>query len=268
MPCILFAENFDAHNSCCRYHSHFCFSFISRLRSRSPTPLLAVEAGNEGAYELDDNCGTLFQDISATGTQLILTDDDNEQVNFGFDFDFYGSTYNDLFVGSNGFITFTGGSNDFSNEDFSAGDTLDDLPAMAVYWDDWNPADADSDAVYWQVQGAAGSQTLTVQWNQLVRFLGAAGEDVTFQAVIHEDTTMMEFRYLDLIDGGAGDNGASATIGIHDGADDFLQHSFNTAGSVIGGQSICIEFVEAVPEPATAGIIALAMGGLLLRRKK
>ncbi len=212
----------------------------------------------------------LFVDISATGTLLALTDDDSENVNYGFNFEFFGETYTDLFVGSNGFITFTAGSTDFSNEDLSNGsDTLDDLPAAAVFWDDWNPADTDSDGVYWQVDGSAGSQTLTVQWNNLVRFLGGPGEEVTFQAVIHEDSTMIEYRYLDVIDSGTGDNGASATVGIYDGSadGDFVHVSFNEA-VIESGHSYCFEFVTPIPEPTSFGFLALGLAGLAIRRKR
>ena len=46
-----------------------------------------------------------LRDIQATGTALVLTDDDSELVPIGFEFSFYGNTFDTVFVASNGFQT-------------------------------------------------------------------------------------------------------------------------------------------------------------------
>ncbi|MCB1088413.1 MAG: DUF4347 domain-containing protein, partial [Verrucomicrobiae bacterium] len=71
-----------------------------------------------------DPSGSGFVDISAFGTALSLSDDSSRRQDIGFEFEFFGVSYTELYIGSNGFVTFGGGSSDYTNEDFSAGSTL------------------------------------------------------------------------------------------------------------------------------------------------
>ncbi len=60
---------------------------------------LADPDGNEPAFR--------FEDISITGTELPLADDEvSSPIPIGFSFDFYGRAYDELYVGSNGMLTF------------------------------------------------------------------------------------------------------------------------------------------------------------------
>src|SRR5262249_47575529 len=59
------------------------------------------------------------------------------------------------------------------------------------------------------------SQHLTIQWNK-IRFFsgGTAGDTLTFEAQLYADGRI-QFNYSDLVSGSAaGNNGASATVGI------------------------------------------------------
>ena len=178
--------------------------------------------------------GGAFDDISGSGTGLGSGDDDTDQINIGFDFDFYGNTYSQVNVGSNGFLTFGGGATEFNNQDLEAGQTIGNLPAIAGFWDDLDPSSANSDDIYYEVKGSPGNQELIVQWNQIVPFQGIAGQEITFQIVLSEGSSEFEIRYLQ---SGLGANaqGASATIGITDGASSFEQHSFNTVNAIPDG---------------------------------
>ena len=69
---------------------------------------------------------------------LGLGDDDFEEVDFpvGFTFPFCNGTYTSVFVGSNGFVTFGVGSEDFSE---SVSDFLAQPPRIAPLWVDLSP---------------------------------------------------------------------------------------------------------------------------------
>jgi hypothetical protein len=72
----------------------------------------------------------------AGGTNLPLSDDDSEPVNPGTPVELYGVSYDTIYVGSNGFITFTGGDSDYTEsleEHF-------EQPRVSALWDDLNPA--------------------------------------------------------------------------------------------------------------------------------
>ncbi|MFK7769637.1 MAG: VCBS domain-containing protein, partial [Mariniblastus sp.] len=175
--------------------------------------------------------GGAFDDISGTGTAIASGDDDSDQINIGFNYDFFGSSYNQLFIGSNGFVTFGGAATEFNNQDFSAAQTIGNRPAIAAFWDDLDPTNAASGGIFYEVQGTPGDQELIIQWNQIVPYNGGAGDEITFQIVLSESTAEFEIRYLET---GAGANaeGASATIGVSDGGANFTQYSFNTANAV------------------------------------
>lgn len=181
----------------------------------------------DGYTASHDTTTSAFEDISRSDdhARLSLGDDDSAEIGIGFDFTFYGRTYSKVHVGSNGFLTFDKGSDDYTNEDFSDGSTLDGLPAIAVLWDDWDPDDSDSDAIYHETVGSAGSRQLIVQWHKIVRYRGS--NPGTFQLVLSEADGSIEFRYQDLTVGRGANNGESATIGISDGGSRNTQFSYN-----------------------------------------
>jgi hypothetical protein len=157
-----------------------------------------------------------FEDISATGTVITgLTDADDASVSIpiGFTFPFYGVSNTDVFVSTNGLLTFGAAQTAFTNADLT---TTPTQPAIAVFWDDMHTAGGLPDSnVFFQVSGAGPDQHLTIQWNQ-VRFFsgGTAGDTLTFQAQLFPNGRI-KLNYLDLASGAAaGNNGASATVGV------------------------------------------------------
>jgi hypothetical protein len=157
-----------------------------------------------------------FEDISATGTvitELTGVDDASVSIPVGFTFPFYGVSNTDVFVSSNGLLTFGAAQTAFTNADLT---TTPTQPTIAVFWDDLHTAGGLPDSnVFFQVSGSGPDQHLTIQWNQ-VRFFsgGAAGDTITFQAQLFPNGRI-KLNYLDLASGAAaGNNGASATVGV------------------------------------------------------
>ncbi|MCB1087626.1 MAG: DUF4347 domain-containing protein, partial [Verrucomicrobiae bacterium] len=172
--------------------------------------------------------GSNYTDISGTGTPVSMTDDSNWLWTFGSGatFNFYGGTYTQLYVGSNGFVTFGGGSNDYTNEDLTGGNTLDNLPAIMPLWDDWNPGATSGNEVFVQMTGTAGNHQYIVQWSNIVHY--NASQTASFQMVLSESDGSIEFRYQDVDVETAYDFGSSATIGISNGSTQYSQFSFET----------------------------------------
>jgi hypothetical protein len=72
----------------------------------------------------------------AGGTVISLSDDDSEPISLSTPVQFYGVPYNQVYVGSNGYLTFTEGDTDFS-------ETYDDhfaIPRLSMVFDDLNPS--------------------------------------------------------------------------------------------------------------------------------
>jgi hypothetical protein len=78
-----------------------CISLIAQ-----PATGLTVDQYGHVAIPIDNN----LRNIGATGTQLVLGDDDTAvDVPIGFDFQFYGNTYSTVSIRSNGYMGFTPG---------------------------------------------------------------------------------------------------------------------------------------------------------------
>jgi hypothetical protein len=158
----------------------------------------------------------MFEDISGSGTPLSLGDDAVATVDLPFGFSFYGESYSQAVVSSNGFISFNADAgSDLSNDPIPTAGGTDNL--IAVFWDDLNPAVAASDDVYVQDMGDG---RFIVQWNQIVRFGQTA--PLTFQAILSAGGgILLQYETVDL-------TGVTATVGIEnaDGTDG-LEASFN-----------------------------------------
>jgi serine protease AprX len=98
-----------------------------------------VEFRPDGTGDYYDLCGYESDELPtdpAGGTTIPLSDDDSESVNPGTPVELYGTSYNTFYVGSNGFITFTGGDSDYTEsleEHF-------EQPRISGLWDDLNPS--------------------------------------------------------------------------------------------------------------------------------
>jgi hypothetical protein len=204
---------------------------------------LDIDAPFQFDYTVDDTCATIFDDISATGTGLALTDDGEAAIQVPFDFGFYGTIYSapfDVQVGNNGAVIL--------NDNSSQVGTGAAMPSsglglgVAPFWDDLDDETGD---VYWEVKGTSPNRQLIVQWDNRPHYNGIG--DATFQAVFDEATSVITFVYEDVDFGDAlYDFGVSATVGIQDAGNSIAdEYSYNTASLSDG---MCISFTpEYVP---------------------
>ncbi|MGZ8661952.1 MAG: hypothetical protein ACXWYI_07745 [Actinomycetota bacterium] len=220
-------------------------------------PASAASIGPDGfGYIGNTTGGSAFEDLngSLTATAILQNVDDvTAQVPLGITFPFYGVMYTDVFVSSNGLLTFGAGDADFVNTDLMTDFTTIVQPLIAPMWDDWvTLCDAavppDFDVVYYETVQTPVPH-FVVQWEAVSPFTICSATDwFTFQAALYEDGSI-EFRYDDVQAVVANDFGASATVGIRDFppsgdlpvlVPNILQFSFNTA-SLSDGQSMRIE---------------------------
>jgi gliding motility-associated-like protein len=126
-----------------------------------------------------------------TGTQLFMTDDSQQgPFSIGFNFCFYGQTYSQFIIGSNGWIAFSSPQ--------STAFTANSIPsaAMAVPrncimgpWQDWHPGIGGQ--IRYQMSGVAPCRKLTVSWIGIPMFQ-CTGNLGTFHIVIYESTNVIE----------------------------------------------------------------------------
>jgi hypothetical protein len=166
----------------------------------SPSSTLAVD---EFGYVGDDSEPYAWIDATAGGTPVNFGNPDDgfsDMVDIGFEFDFYENTYTHLSIGTNGFISFDGGSSALSNQPLPQDTAPNNI--IAPFWDDLT---VETGAVYYK----QFSSYFVIEWYQAVKF--GTSDQLTFEVVLYENGDIL-FQYLDL-------NGdlESATVGIEDG---------------------------------------------------
>ena len=157
-----------------------------------------------------------FIDITGTGTPTMQGFDDgyfslDSSTLGGFNFSFYGQSYNSLYFSSNGLITFKQGNSEFSNQDLTSDPST---PTISPLWDD-QIIDNDSapSAVYYQVEGTK----LIIEWSNVSFYYDPSATPVTYEAVLDSSDNSIQFNYANLNAGyPPHDNGGSATVGIKD----------------------------------------------------
>ncbi|MFC1896682.1 S8 family serine peptidase, partial [Thermodesulfobacteriota bacterium] len=178
-----------------------------------------------GCYTYDDDpTNYSWEDISDTGTNLDLSDDDWEYSSIPFDFTFYGQNYNDVAVGSDGTVHFA---------DIPLGNWNVGIPNTNIYgihtfiaalWGDLNPQTGG--AVYWEVKGTAPNRRLIVEWYNVPRFDNIG--DCTYEVILYEGSNEIKLQYKDVDFGNTSyDYGARATVGIQKSGTEGLQYSYN-----------------------------------------
>ena len=167
----------------------------------------------------DETGGPLYQwnDISSTGMELATVsncDDCYQVLGLSFQFPFYGNEFNQIYVGSNGYITFGGGSTAYTNYPIPYANSPANL--VAGFWDDLCPEYGGT--VYFQ----DFEDHAVVQFEEVVPYSDYGS--VTFQMVLKYDGTLT-FYYENLTA-----PTTNSTVGIQNSSrDDGLQVVYNAS---------------------------------------
>jgi len=154
----------------------------------------------------DEPSGPIFDwvDISGIGTPLVLASDDETQTGIllGFDFPYYGGTFNSVNVCSNGWLSFTNTTTDFTNDPLPNSGAPENL--LAAFWDDLTLS---SGRAYSYRDG-----TRFILAYVGVPRLGSGGP-YTFEVILYPSGRIV-YQYLEM----QGTRLNEATIGIQNGA--------------------------------------------------
>ncbi|OLC55098.1 MAG: hypothetical protein AUH92_02895 [Acidobacteria bacterium 13_1_40CM_4_69_4] len=188
----------------------------------------ASQAGGSGGpdafgyryVDSDQPGGPVFEwsDLTQSGSGISidsLTSDDqiSEAIPLGFQFPFYGQTFDSVRVSTNGFLTFTGSDAPYANSSLPNPAAPPNL--IAPLWDDLK-FDYSSRAYY-----SGDPNSFTVQYTGVLPYAGVGS--FTFQVTLYRTGEVL-YRYLSM----SADTG-SATVGIQDGTQTVgLQIAFNS----------------------------------------
>lgn len=189
---------------------------------------------------VQSGAGSAFEDISAVGTPVALTDDSDVLVPVGFTFPFYSGSYTDVRIVSNGFLNFSASSTAFVNVPIPNAA----VPNNSVYalWDDLNPGAGGQ--VHYATLGTAGiNQRFIAQWTNVPQYNQT--DSNTFQAVLFPNGDV-ELRYAAIApDFTVGSDTGGATVGVEN-SDGTIATSVPIAG-VVSNTSILLSVTGGGP---------------------
>jgi gliding motility-associated-like protein len=148
-----------------------------------------------------------------TGTSLFMGDDTQQgPFNIGFNFCFFGTTYTQFYVGSNGWVSFSGGQpTTFTTQTIPTGNALVPKNCIMGPWQDWHPGLGGQ--IKYQTTGVAPCRKLIVSWIGVPMFSCTSNQG-TFHIVIYESSNYIE-NHIQNKPACLQWQGGTATQGIH-----------------------------------------------------
>lgn len=124
-----------------------------------------------------------------TGTSLTMSDDSQQgPFNIGFSFCFYGNTYTQFYIGSNGWISFSPNQpTTYTSASLPSATTP--VNSIMGAWQDWHPGLGGQ--IRYQIQGTAPCRKMVVSWIN-VPFYNCTTVTGTFHIVLYESTNVVE----------------------------------------------------------------------------
>ena len=192
--------------------------------------------------------------IDVTSGNLIdLSGDDkvSDLIPIGFDFQFYENSYNQLYVTTNGVITFGDSTYSFENREMPF--LVEPQNIIAPFWDDLHVPTSTSGAVYYQ----GNTDRFVIAWHNVARYPNTS-DLLTFETILYKNGDIC-FQYQTL--SGILDE---ATVGIEDAdGTDGLTYLHNAPGLDLleGAKKIC--FIKPTPNYRVK-MLPIYQGGLII----
>jgi len=177
---------------------------------------------NDGLGDICDNCPAdvnvigyysfttvRFNYINCFNGTTAIDNGVNQSVliPIGFSFDFSNHVYTQVWISSNGYITFDSESSDPANVCLPDENEPNNL--IAPFWDDLSAGAT----VKVLLLGTSPDRRLVIEWMDAGH--GESSGSITFEMVLYEMNNEIRFQYLDTVFGQPDYNdGASATIGL------------------------------------------------------
>lgn len=193
-----------------------CVISADRTYVRGPSPLSWTDA-----------CTT-----PGASLWLTLSDDGVVPVNIPFTFQFYGIPYGMVNVSANGLLSFSSSSVTWNNTILPTANVPN---SVFAFWDDL----IQRTGVCTVTTGTAPNRRFITQWNNAT-FFGSLDltANLTFEAVLSEQTQTIDLLYQTMTGEGLRSSGSSATIGIQEGAGaGFDLVAFNTPRAIRSGDA-------------------------------
>ncbi|MDF3025769.1 MAG: hypothetical protein K0S23_76 [Fluviicola sp.] len=165
-------------------------------------------ATDPGFLVSDNQCGPGFIDISSTGTDLGLFDDDEFGLTLPWAWTVNATTVNTVTIGNNGGVLFNTLVGNVAYTAFGNG--------MFPYNQDLNTAEA-TGGVFYESIGTAPNRQFIIMWKDISHYdFPAVTDGATFEIIVDEATSEVYYIYDDVMMGDPSfwDNGGDADIAL------------------------------------------------------
>ncbi len=184
----------------------------------------------------DETGGPVYDwvEINTLGAIAGTGDDANlGPFSLGFDFPYYGGTFNEVRICTNGWLSFTSTNTAYTNQGIPASGEPNNL--LAVFWDDFNPTDGG--AIYYYYDAA--NNRFVVEYDAVPHY--STGNPETFQVILNPDGSIL-YQYKEVV------VGDGSTVGTEDATGEVgLQITFNAA--YLHSELAILIAAEPLPEP-------------------
>jgi len=153
-----------------------------------PFQMAHLAASSPDGFWLSQAHQVSFQNpCTFPATNINAGDDTSTNMPLGFPYSFYGTAYTDLFIGSNGYITFGAGDTSFIE---SVSSFLSGAPRISLYWDDLTPGGTPNSQVAFFTDNASIAEVCFVNVPEFFSF-GAN----SFDAILDSDASTVTVTY-------------------------------------------------------------------------
>ena len=158
-------------------------------------------------------------------------DDDSIQVNIGFNFPFNGTSYSQIYINSNGMLSFESNkkSGTYNNKHLSDTNEPPDKFQIFPYWDDIR-RNSGQTIKYATLDNNGANERFVVEWKNVAHY-NNSNKHYTFQVVLYTDGSI-RFRYdanSDADGTSCNGNNSGATIGVRENASHYDEYSYDAA---------------------------------------
>ena len=158
-------------------------------------------------------------------------------LNIGFNFTYFGNSYSQFYVSSNGLVLFTADPLNLSGTEAAIPNSAAPNNFIAAFWDDLI-VDGTGKILYTTI-GAAPNRKLIIQFGNM-GFYGFPAFMGTFAVILYESSNIIQVQYRLIVDNtSTRGHGGSATIGLEnsDGTAG-VQYAFHDPAAVTTGKAI------------------------------
>lgn len=185
------------------------FLLTRRTQAAVGPPIALCPGPDLYGYTCDSGVG--FAYIDATIDTQLYEDDGTTRLSLPFPFTFYGTTYTEVRLSSNGNLQFGNNNPDFLNQCVADGPAPGMGDMIAPFWDDLDLTFYGF--LEYETVGEAPNRIFVIEWDNIPPFQAEPEDAVTFEVQLFEGSHDIVFLYEDVISLQRS-NGRSATIGL------------------------------------------------------